>query len=429
MNEDAQERISKILLSCDDMIIEYVSFERYFTRKGHPAIREYIPQVEAEVRGQYKEILLLVSEIHELSNKAGKHPNSVAKQVEEGLQNRGQFRKAARVVADIEGVLLTAMRIVDRMVAALTQRIQRWETQEKKIKEQHFNWQKKRKQLDSLLSEVKETKEVRDWIKKDNDPEPELDEIEDKVTTEGQYKDAAKWFQNLSDYCSWRDSFLDRAENNNNAKHVLWLNGTSGTGKTTIMFQAYSALSQEVRTNLRDGVAQVVPYFCYASGSSQRADCETIIRALIWHLSLLPDATLAPQMGTEYNLAQNRKSLSLSVRSWKNLFLSLIGSRECDRLVFVVDALDECLTNADGDEFLRFMANEVMTRFPNVYLLVSSQKHVPVEEVFPASVLYKIEVNSTATKNDMINFIDGEIERRRVYSTGSIFCKREASFV
>jgi hypothetical protein len=255
-----------------------------------------------------------------------------------------------------------------------------------------------------------------------DDPEPGLDIISARVTTKGNYNDTAQWFRDSNDYCSWSDSFLDCEEGEKKAKPVLWLNGTSGTGKTTTMFHTYESLDRTVRTNLAGGVTQVIPYFCFASGNS-RPGYETILRALLWHMSLLPNKTLDSEAITEYDLAKGRKSDERDVTSWEKLFLDLIGSRKHDHFVFVVDALDECISKVDGDKFLRFIGNQVMSRCSNVHLLVSSQKHVPVEEVFGNDVLYKVEVNPADTEDDMKRFINGELKRRQRISPRSIFCK------
>ena len=63
MNENDKDKLSDILLSCDEVITEYVLFEMYFVQKDHPSIKESIPQLETAIDGQYKRALQLITEI------------------------------------------------------------------------------------------------------------------------------------------------------------------------------------------------------------------------------------------------------------------------------------------------------------------------------------------------------------------------------
>lgn len=64
MHEDDRIKTRDILISCDDMITSYVSFERFFTRKFHPNIERFYEKVRNGLEGQYESILLLISDIH-----------------------------------------------------------------------------------------------------------------------------------------------------------------------------------------------------------------------------------------------------------------------------------------------------------------------------------------------------------------------------
>lgn len=305
----------------------------------------------------------------------------------------------------------------------LGKKVVAWESELKNIKRTHSEWLLNKKKLDLQLTNVKETKEVRDWIKKDDDPEPELDEISANVMPDGHYQNAGSWFFENEQYVNWRTGFLHHADTAAQAKRVLWLNGTPGTGKTTIMFHAHSALARNTSWNTHNGVIRIIPYFCYAKAASQRPNYETILRALLWHLSLLPNGRLATKAREEYNLAPSRKSDKIHISSWEKLFLSVLDSYSArDQLVFVIDALDECTDSGEADKFLRFMANKVLIR-SNVHLLCASQMHITVDRYFPADRLSNIEMTLAATRHDMEKFVDEEISRRKQAGQGNVFCK------
>ena len=63
MNENDKAKLSDILLSCDEIITEYVFFEMFFVQKDHPEIKESIPQLEMAIDEQYRRALRLITEI------------------------------------------------------------------------------------------------------------------------------------------------------------------------------------------------------------------------------------------------------------------------------------------------------------------------------------------------------------------------------
>lgn len=161
------------------------------------------------------------------------------------------------------------------------------------IRLRQTTWTGSKKVLEDQLLLDDNTVKVRKWIKKDEDPEPGLDTIKRRVMPNGQYGDAAQWFLNRPEFESWSNKFL-RPGRATNHKRVLWIWGTYGTGKTTLLYHSYSALVDDTGFGLNSGNIQVIPYFCDANkAGSERPNSETIVRALIWHLALLPDHTLA----------------------------------------------------------------------------------------------------------------------------------------
>ena len=261
---------------------------------------------------------------------------------------------------------------------------------------------------------------------KDGDPEPRIDTIRRRVMPDGKYKHAAQWFLDGPEFRAWCDNFLS-SDCSPAAKRVLWLRGTYGTGKTTLLYHTYSALKEKPEFHFGSRALRIVPYFCDASRTgSTRPDYETIVRALVRHLSLLPDFTLAKPAQVRYSRANStrRPDDDLDISEWEDLFKELVdvGADGC-QFIFIVDALDECLDPPQAERFLNFMSNEVMRSYSNVYLLCSSHQQVRVGNYFCKECRHDVEVTPAATADDMQTFIDGELERRKETSRDSVFCK------
>ena len=312
-----------------------------------------------------------------------------------------------------------------RLWRELTGKYATWESDAKEIKRQQNAWTAKKKCLEDKLSSATSVVKVRKWIKKDGDPEPQLEVIKRRVMPDGEYKDAAQWLLDGPAFEAWCDAFLS-PECPPAAKRVLWLRGTYGTGKTTLLYHTYSALRDKLEFQFGSKVVRVVPYFCDASTGSTQPDYETILRALVRKLSLLPDFTIAKPAQDLYDSANSTpgEDDDPDIGVWESLFEQLIkaGADEY-QFVFIVDALDECLSLSHAKEFLHYLNNKIMKPYSNVYLLCSSHQQVPVNLHFREEWLYDVEVTVAATADEMKDFIVGELNRRKKKAGESIFCR------
>lgn len=304
MHPDNQDKILDILFDCGNTVGECVSFERNFTQKRHPAIIDRVLEVQNVLFDQYIRVLELVSNIQRSFNDVKQDHTSSREHWKNWLKVRGQFQ-SSKSYSLREKCTADNSNAGHALLRDLTGKITDWESKAKEIKWQHRAWTTKRKEMEDRLLALKNTTEVRKWIQKDGDPEPGLDTIKARVMPDGRYENAAEWFLKRPEFQDWRDNFRN-PKRTANAKRVLWLQGTYGTGKTTLLYHTYSDLGNDPDTRLRSFDIRIVPYFCDASGTestSTRPDYETIHRALIWHLSLLPDSTLADEAQEEYNKA------------------------------------------------------------------------------------------------------------------------------
>jgi hypothetical protein len=105
----------------------------------------------------------------------------------------------------------------------------------KRLKTLKGNLNVKKKIIEDKVAKSENVAKILGWIKETSDPEPTLNEIEKKVTSEGRYETYGQWFLDSPEYKCWCDQF-QLPESPTKSKRVLWLNGPYGTGKTTILF-------------------------------------------------------------------------------------------------------------------------------------------------------------------------------------------------
>lgn len=98
-------------------------------------------------------------------------------------------------------------------------------------------WASKKKTMEDNLTMDKDIAEVLKWIKKDDDPEMELEEIGSKATSDERYNECAEWILSRPEFQDWSNGWYS-SENQRASKRVIWIHGPCGTGKTTIMYVA-----------------------------------------------------------------------------------------------------------------------------------------------------------------------------------------------
>ena len=189
------------------------------------------------------------------------------------------------------------------------------------------------------------------------------------------------------------------------------------------MVSELQALSENyLRRELR-----VIPYFCTArSDESKRADYYSIIiRALARKVSLMPDFTLAQRAEAFHSQHTRGLQEGVNILLWEEFLRDLLRDvKGVSDFVFVIDALDECdmvEEPVNSEKLLDFMRG-LIQEFPNIQVLCSSRKHVPVGKYISNGLLYPVDALS-APYNEIESFIRSEIDSRREKQHGSVFCK------
>lgn len=435
-----------ILCQCGNTIKECISFERNFVKKLHPCVTENEKkEFDDMMVKQYLVALGLVYKIQCSCNKVRVDFPSLKEKTKNWFTERGKT-----------------------LWSKLTNEVLDWKEDAGELGRLKAVWAIERKKIEDGLTADEYVVNALKFFKTENDPEPPLGSIGDRVMPDNYYDNAAQWFFDEDNFITWCGTFdtsskppilaqpqsvenqdhlqspLRNKEQNfpeqqRDVKRVLWLRGGLGTGKTTVLYHTYITLKKHGRFNLQGRELRIIPYFCAVNKTgSTRPNFETIIRAMVWRLARLPDFTLAEPAQQRYNKMTSAQGQTEDSKPdwWTDLFKELIKSgADQYHFVFIVDALDECIEpTADepsaAEKVLEFMSN-IMKLYTNVCLLCSSHQQVRVCDYFGLdnkfygeNILQEVEVTVNATEDAMKAFITGELSRREMGAGGSIFCKQ-----
>ncbi|KAI9695434.1 MAG: hypothetical protein M1820_008619 [Bogoriella megaspora] len=380
MTPEDRDKSLDVLFESINAINEWISFESNFPQKSHPAIKDGIREIEESLPDLYLRALNLVSSIHRTLS------------VDGGWKSR---------------------------LAKLTNKIMDWERGAAQLKTYRTKFTARKKTLEETLAGDAYVAKVLDWIKEEDDPEPGLKDIRLKSTSGGRYERPAQWFFDRPEFQAWSNNFQTmKSQHHVDSWRTMWIHGTYGTGKTTLMYRVLTALQSLSENPSRDDTLRVIPYFCDASKvGSEPPVYKTLIRALCRRLSLMPDFTLAQVADSFYTGYQRPGVGPPSLEQWQDLLSDLIehcsgvsGSKT--HIVFLIDALDECKANTDTIKFLDQMS-KITKEHSDVRFLCTSHQQVPVKDYFSFEPLYDMDIGFAQSTQDMDKFVHGEIEHRR----------------
>lgn len=121
--------------------------------------------------------------------------------------------------------------------AKFTNEITEWEDHFTELKSRRTPFTNMKKRIEETLFAAANASKVLGWIKKDDDPELGLDDIRLKVTSDGRYENSMQWFFDGAEFQAWSNRLqIMKRQHPTASKRTLWINGTYGTGKTTLVF-------------------------------------------------------------------------------------------------------------------------------------------------------------------------------------------------
>ncbi|KAI9689730.1 MAG: hypothetical protein M1822_009612 [Bathelium mastoideum] len=408
MSPEDREKILDILCQCENTIQECNSFEINFVKASHPSIQSKMPKVNKLLVQQYSTALNLAYKIrHACQGMQRDFVKSPENQT--AGQNQDSKPTKSRTKEFSDWFKRRGRSLWNKM----SNEVREWERDSKELGRLKVEWGRKKDDLEEIVAADEHTAEVIKWLAKEDYPDPSPHAIKERVMRHDEYSNGADWFLESDEFTAFCNGFrssskADRTQDSRGppeepqavshsstqkylaAKRVLWLHGGYGTGKTTILYLAYLALSTYAESQLEGANdLRIIPYFCNSAEiGTKRADCETIIRAMIRRMALSPDLTLAKPATDLYIERQSATAEdgepSLH-RDWEPLFEKLIEINlgKC-HFVLLVDALDECADASEWETLLHSL-NGVINKYANISLICSSHAHVELDSFFTST--------------------------------------------
>ncbi|KAI0418533.1 hypothetical protein F5X98DRAFT_373681, partial [Xylaria grammica] len=325
------------------------------------------------------------------------------------------LKKIDRIEENIEFLYLECLKLISyiyrsgktrggRVGASLVSEPTEWEQVYQKLNDINTECSEWKDQAESAVKRNRVNVTILDKIRiRNEDSEPGHQSVKERTGIDDPKSNAGEWFLETEEFSSW----LGGIRHGETDKQLFWLKGSMGTGKTTLICRVIS----HPENHLIHGV-RLVPYYCYASGTSKESKApkyETIIRALCRRLAWNSDGSIAKPARDFYNNTKGDNDASFTVKStWEPLLKNLVTSSK-DTIIFVIDALDECESMEQYNMFLEFLGG-----FPHTpkgpYFLISSRPHVEVGDYFKSFVQF--DAAHQKAKEDMKKFITDQIESK-----------------
>ncbi|KAF7503177.1 hypothetical protein GJ744_004247 [Endocarpon pusillum] len=297
MNPEDRDKILDTLCQCGNTIEEGNTFEITFFKTSHPAIAGKMSKLRELLKRQYLTALIFACKIRKR-----------CEDMQMEFESSDEYR---RLEPQREKFISWFTRRGNQLWHKMSNEVFEWEGGLKELGRLKSEWAV-RKDVNEFITLDGHTVAVRTWLRKKDYPDPSPSDIRSRVMPDGRYSNGADWFLGGDAFHTFCAGFgppdtadgaivelsasNDQNENSANTSHdsdvvkrVLWLRGGLGTGKTTILSLVFADLSTSGGlASESESVVRIVPYFCNASESgTKRADCETIIRAMIRRKALL----------------------------------------------------------------------------------------------------------------------------------------------
>ncbi|UKZ79368.1 hypothetical protein TrVFT333_007119 [Trichoderma virens FT-333] len=195
---------------------------------------------------------------------------------------------------------------------------------------------------------------------------PEDDKQRIEETKGGLLSDVYIWITRSEELIRW----LEDAET-----RLLWIKGDPGKGKTMLL----CGIINELRaTKFR---SDIYYFFCQAT-DIRLNNASAILRGLL-HMMVVQQPSLISYIREEYD--KSGKSAFEGVNSWivlSRIFGQMLGDDSLKEPIFLIDALDECVT--DLAPLLELIVKSSSSSIPAKWL-VSSRNEADIQEVLTTS--------------------------------------------
>ena len=230
--------------------------------------------------------------------------------------------------------------------------------------------------------------------------------------------------------CQWLVEHRDFEEWYRGEKiSVLWLKGTVGTGKTTLMARAIREMQRSEKINVEAKPLAIFFFQKALDPSSSPLDIETCLRSLVRQLSWNREtAMIRDVVESFYSNLQKQQSddSTLTAGECVKLLKDLISGIET---YIMIDAIDEC---SDPEALLEklkeltILLNEDTDEREPLHVLLCSRDDQAITDYFDDCLM--IATSATQSDEDQTFYIRSEIDRISKLKPGSLFFKSEKRY-
>jgi hypothetical protein len=255
---------------------------------------------------------------------------------------------------------------------------------------------------------VQADKEDRECIRhlRLTDPRDDKKRIED--IKGGLLEDSYRWILENSDFQRWRD---------NQQSRLLWIKGDPGKGKTMLLCGIVNELERSMsETN-------TLSYFFCQATDSQINNATAVLRGLLY-LLLDQQPSLVSHIRKKHDYAG--KALFEDANAWaalSEIFTNILQDLSLNSTYFVIDALDECVT--DLQKLLDFIVQQSSVSSSRVKWIVSSRNWPSIEKDLDTAmqkVRLCLELNEQSISGAVATYIQFKVDwlaKRNRYSTNT----------
>ena len=189
------------------------------------------------------------------------------------------------------------------------------------------------------------------------------------------------------------------ADESNDGKRVLWLNGLAGSGKST--------LSTTIAFTMRD--LNFLGAFFFFDRDSPERNALTLIRTLAYQLAVFDDSIGAEISRTVESIPRIAE-MPLDFQFTNLLSKRALKFVEWSRgpVVVVIDALDECGSETDRKVLMQALSKGFSDLPSFMRVIVVSRPETDIEDMLASHQAvhpYRLDIDSVATQEDISEFL------------------------
>ncbi|KAL3431272.1 hypothetical protein BDV09DRAFT_198891 [Aspergillus tetrazonus] len=184
------------------------------------------------------------------------------------------------------------------------------------------------------------------------------------------HRETCTWVETWLEYQSWVND-----DNPDLQRSIFWIKGKPGSGKSTLMKHLLKGLVKD-RTD-----CIVLSFFFYSQGVELEKSASGLYRSLL-HQLLISGALSPDTIYQFFEIASEvltvGQTLNWCIRDLKGLLLSAIQSLRNQRVLLIIDALDQCRQDERGDTilFLQHLVSSALASGASLKVCLST-RHYP----------------------------------------------------